>query len=383
MLFGIVACLSLGNPIHAGTYTWTKTDAAGNVTARSPTFSGGQWYGIYHTPNIPLPYNTWANGTGTGDSSGQTDSLGTLTATFTWQPAAGQSLTTDPPPQCIITQTSVANYYQNGFASLPATVCTDGLGDPEVGTKGVNGRSQGTRYSVVSPSGSTVTVTLTGARAKIDPANEGRYPSLSSGVQWTVSASPVILTLGGTTKVNGSDNILIGQGCTGNISAGPFTLSKFQWSVSGETFKSFVMGTTPGTLLTNPKPYGRVNYLTSADTTSPNPQWFWKKGADFGAPQTVSCTATASINGTAIGTVIGSKTVSVWQPYNFFGPNAGGVSLTGTATPDQSILGHITWVGAVGTPDLFASYWGTKGIWQFTQICNISNTLRVSVNLFL
>lgn len=35
------------------------------------------------------------------------------------------------------------------------------------------------------------------------------------------------------------------------------------------------------------------------------------------------------------------------------------------------MVGNIDWYGSVGTPDLFRSYWGSAGIWQMTQLCNL------------
>ena len=63
---------------HAGTYIWTTTDAAGKVTAQSPTYSGGAatYYGSSH------PYG-FSNGTYNGSGPGTCGGL--IKAIFTWK----------------------------------------------------------------------------------------------------------------------------------------------------------------------------------------------------------------------------------------------------------------------------------------------------------
>ena len=173
LLFPLVA--------QAGTYTWTKTDANGNIIAQSPTFSGGHFDDIYYTPNGPNPYESSGNATGTGDSSGQTSSSGDLTASFSWQPDPGKTLTTDPPSVCVVREDCYASYYGQGPFTKPPT-CDDGMGDPNI-----NGYSSGTHYRVKVPDVvGDFTVTLSGAEASISPVNI--YASVfSSGVTWKVT----------------------------------------------------------------------------------------------------------------------------------------------------------------------------------------------------
>ena len=135
------------------------------------------------------------------------------------------------------------------------------------------------------------------------------------------------------------------------------------------------MGNTPGDFFNPSHPYGRVSYLSPGDLASPSPHWFWKKGRTFAVDQVVSCSATASINGVTIGTVTGQQNVAVWAPYHEFVYNAGAITLFSPGTADVALHGNMNWSGRVGTPDLFLSYWGSAGIWQFTQMCDLDRTL--------
>ena len=217
-----------------GTYVWTTTDANGNVIAQSPTFSGGQWTSGYENATYPYESGTGSSGggTGTGDSSGQTDSEGDLTATFTWSDPNNPS---DPAPPCIIMQTSTAEWEADGFNFQPMASCSDGLGDPEVDSgSGENflGRSSGTLYSVVSPSSGTITVKLKGAQANLDPGSN-QYGDYGSTVEWSVSAYPVTVNLSGGIGLSTSKRLLVGQQLGATLSTGPLTQTSWDWSVSG------------------------------------------------------------------------------------------------------------------------------------------------------
>ena len=375
-----LAALSLSGltPAHAGSYS-------------APVYTGGNAYQAAYTGHPVVPYalgsSTFQGGNygGYGGDAGGTvnaSCTGTITTTFTWQPDPGQTLTSDPPPLNVILQeTCMAAASGN---SIPAATvggsCDNGLGvrqasltqtvtpygsPPIFYTEYGSGLVNSTRYQIIA---GTATITLT----RTPSATVSCLQGVNASLRYTASASPVILTLSGTTKDSNGNNILIGQGCTGTLTAIGYTLSNFQWTIPGDTFKSFVMGNSSGSLISNSEPYSQVNYLLSADLTQPSPHWFWKHGADFGEPQTVFCTAQASINGVVIGTVKGQKTVLVWKPYYKFLPNARGVTIVGTpGVSGVEVVGNIDWSAAVGTPDLFRAYWGGPGIWQFTQLCSI------------
>ena len=284
----------------------------------------------------------------------------TVTATLTWH---GD----DPAPAVIVEEDAEASWFVDGAGT---GTCSCGLPNPTHIEYPQDAYDFATQYTIYpAPAVGTTTITLPPVMTSgstmlaYDWEETDNFVDLS----YSVTPNPVILTLAGTTKDSShQDNSLIGQGCTGTLSASPATLSDFQWTIPGDTFKSFVIGTNGS------KPYGRVNYLSSADMTNSNPHWFWKKGDDFGTQQTVSCTAQASVNGVSIGTVTGQKTVSVWRPYFKFNATPQGVNIVGTpGTSGVEVVGNIAWDGSVGTPDLFRSYWGSAGIWQFTQLCNL------------
>ncbi len=193
-------------------------------------------------------------------------------------------------------------------------------------------------------------------------------------MSYQAAACPVTLALPGTIQnsSDGSTNILIGQGCTGSLSGGGGTFSGWQWSVPGETFANFEMGTTPGTLFTSGKPYGHVNEVDPSEYQKPSPHWYWKKGSTSGDEKTVSCTATVTPpagEGDPF-TVTATKQVKVWKPSDVLLPSAGDVQAIGY----DSVMGTIAFRGAVGTPDLFKTYWGDCGVWQPTQLCDIERT---------
>ena len=238
------------------------------------------------------------------------------------------------------------------------------------------GDSSGTHYKVMA--GKPQIVLTPAISASIT------FPNLPvgnavAGVSYSAAVAPVTLRLDITNTLPNVSDILIGQGCTAYIQAGALpsgsvTFSSFNWTLSGETFKSFVVGNTVAAPLSPSHPYGRVNYLAASDLTSPTPHWYWKKGGEFGAPATVSCTATASVNGVSIGSVTGSKTINVWTPYNKFQVSSLGVNLV---TGPSSVIANISYNGAVGTPDLFRSkLGGAAGVWQLTQLTNYGYTLR-------
>jgi len=341
------------------------------ATYSAPAFSGGQWFSSYRTPGTPIPYSSGGNGTGTGDSSMQVNSTGTVTAAFTWSDAGNPA---DPAPPCVIKQTGYAEWYGvPPFTSSPS--CSDGLGDPEVGSSSgqtLQGRSSGTRYGLGVPSSGVISVSLTGAQANVRPTgvDSGMF---GSSVNWNVTAYPVTISLGGTTPdSSGNLNILIGQGCTGSLStAAPVTFSNYRWSAGGDTFDRFVV--TPD------QTAGEAVFITDAEWTQPIPHWHYLKDSGSGT-FTVTCSATVNVGGTAIGTIQGQQNVQVWAPYYMFKNMAGPVSVGdigdglelyagGPATggggwdPPGMLNG-----GRVGTPDLFRP--SGVGLWQFVQLAS-------------
>lgn len=143
------------------------------------------------------------------------------------------------------------------------------------------------------------------------------------------------------------------------------------------------MGNTQGSFLNPSHPYGRVNYLSSDDLISPSPHWFWKHGLSdpnpttgnaSGEPQTVSCTAQASVNGIPIGTVTGQRVVNVWAPYHKFHYDLAvhPTSYLNWGTAGVATESTIDFDGTVGIPQFFYDAFVHTGVWQFTQLCQLS-----------
>ena len=295
---------------------------------------------------------------------------GEITATCTWKPTAAN----EPPPDSVIVEEDGDAWY--GTYPDYSGTCDDGLGDlPVYGSS--SGSSSGTRYTVKSNPGASFTLTCSPS-STATTTQDGAYASAS--VSYKATISPVYVTLQGTTKdTGGSDNILIGQGCVGTLSAGPATLSDFHWDPGGDTFDKFVVAPDLST--------GHVVLLFGDTWGKPSPLWHYSKDSD-GNTTTVKCSATASINGTVIGTVQGQRDLQVWAPYyafkNLTGPvtvaNIGAMALYAGGPPTILPSGDVTWSppgmkngGRVGTPALFMTSLTNSGTgrWQFVQLATI------------
>jgi len=374
---------------QAGTYIWQTKDANGKITAQSPACTGGTATGMFYTgPGSPVPtqaYNLISSNTygGSGGRISNPSCKGTITATLTWQ--ADPTKASDPPPpsgSVVVMETCTASASaQVGANATCSAQCDDGMGQPG-STQSSSGvpnyyntatppqptqylasvSTSDTRYTVQG--GATITLTLSPTSSATASASNGPGGwQAGATVSYTVSVSPVTINLGGTIPdSSGNYNILIGQACTPSISAGPFTLSNFQWS-AGPIFDKF--------LIASDQSSGYATFLSAAALTQPNPTWHWYLDSGAGSFM-VSCSATASINGTVVGTVKGQQQVKVWPPYYYMKHNAGPTGVYGmdvsTGGPSQVPPG-MSFVGAVGTPALFVNS-GNTGSWLFVQIIN-------------
>jgi hypothetical protein len=334
-----------------------------------PVYTGG----IYTAPNpqgvqTPYPYAlTGTNYGGASGGAGPPSCTGTITTTFTWQPAAGQTIISDPPPATVIVSES----------------CTVSVTTNYPGSMGAYNTGLGQSGSVsFTPGGNNNSVTVTGIRytttagiptitLKETPSATATTIGADSSLSYTAAATPVILTLSGTTKDSNGDNILIGQGCTGTVSAAPFTLSNYVWAVPGLVFKDFVVAPDQSSAQANP--------VSPSAWSTPSPLWHWIRDETV----TVSAQADASINGIFVGRVSAQKLVKIWAPYYAFKNMAGPVSVDnrdGTLElyaggPHTGTLGSGGWDppgmkngGRVGTPDMFRA--PGVGLWQFVQIAH-------------
>jgi hypothetical protein len=237
------------------------------ATYSAPAFSGGQWFSSYYQPGTPHPYGSGGNTTGTGDSSMQVNSTGTVTAAFTWSDAGNPA---DPAPPCVIEQTGYAEWYGvPPFTSSPS--CGDGLGDPEVGSSSgqtLQGRSSGTRYGLGVPSSGVISVSLTGAQANVRPTgvDSGMF---GSSVNWAVTAYPIVLSspdpLGRPDLGDGKNQFVYNGYATGQlliparITALGAGAAQFSWLTVGHHVDISVIGPA----ISGEKPY--TWYPSSSD----------------------------------------------------------------------------------------------------------------------
>lgn len=353
-----------------GSYVWSDN------TGQSPTYSGGQCViSDAGGPGAPIPYGPRnASGWGGGQSKPPNGSAvteacsGAITATFTWKP--DPSNPNEPPPASVVVKQdcTLLTYLSPGATTSYST----GLGHSGNGS----GYPDDVLYTVQSNPGQAFSITpaCSPSLTVTTPATS----NVSGGtVQYSATAYPVTVDLGGTTKdSSGADNILIGQGCTASMSAGPAALSNFQWTVPGQTFQNFVIAPDQSSAQANPIP--------SSTWSSPTPQWHWSQDETV----TVSAQADASINGVFVGRVSAQAPVKIWAPDYLFKPMSGPVSvdnISANGSPISLYLyaggsadasGHWNQPGMlnggrVSTPNLFRlSSTGNTGTgsWEFGQI---------------
>ena len=294
----LLSCACLGTPSHAGTYTVSYSGGA--VSSMSGS-----------TAAFSLQQSGWTGGaSASGYSSASVQVNGPITATFNWH--ADPSLPADPPPtSVIVTEHCTANGDGYAYISCPTASANDGFGDQATYLRqdqtSVTITSTGFRYSVQSGESFTVTCSPT-------VTVSGTLCSLSASISYMAVVTPVVLSLyGGTVSEDGNKNILIGQGCSGTLTAGNILLGNFLWSVSGDTFKDFVAhGRGDAGVYTRKS---RVDFMTSVDWSFASPHWFWRSESGAGSStETVTCTADVFVDGKKIGTASGGGSLTVWRP---------------------------------------------------------------------
>jgi hypothetical protein len=212
----------------------------GQPSSTTP-YSGGQ--ASFGSPSTPYPYTKTGSSYG-GGGGGQATCTGPITAKFVW---SGGSI---PAPQTVIvTQTSSASWQVENASGA----CDDGLGDsPKLNTIAPhtppNGTpwplnsavSSGTHYVAQAP-GSGGGVTLMCSSSASVPAGNG---AATCSTSYTASVSPVTISLGGATLVNGVDYLLTGQPLTVSLSAPPAgcTFSNYQWDIESANGGAIVGG---------------------------------------------------------------------------------------------------------------------------------------------
>ena len=363
-----------------GTWAWSIYDSSGldPIDDGGDGDNGWDWQDDFEMGNY-LSFNPES-----------LDIIINVTATLTWIHDDPLHPELDPPPAsvCLI-EAGQAGWKADCYGAhvedaFPTGIADDGLGDTPAATSyldgsfsGKGGLAQGYHAAQVDGSSGTITKTRTleiGVSA-IVPGDDDDCQAIDGSVLWHYNVFPVTLNLTGTTPdSDGSDNILIGQGCSGSLSAtGPVTFSNYQWLL-GPVFDQFEVAADQS--------WGHVDYLPDSAYHSPNPHWHYYE--DSGDDTfIVTCSATASLNGVSVGTVQAQRDVKVWAPYYIF------KNLTGPVSVDDRVSGLELYAGGppvggsgsgnwdppgmknggrVGTPDLFRP--AGVGLWQFVQFAS-------------
>ncbi len=234
-----------------------------------------------------------------------------IVATFTWQPASGQTSATDPPPPAVIVeQDCTASWGANevdGTASPSGTADCGLPGATVSSTTNSSGMvtsvtSSGTAYSSVSSPGASFSIPAQGggqyqpsASFSISSGTSGAGNG-SAGVSYHVQAFPMTISLIGTLTDssgnpildgNGNQQILVGQGCKASLSAVPqgCTVSSYQWSVSGTTFQDWEPSTSANS---------QASFYDPGPGVQTNPTYHWYWNDQMQQTETVTCTATVT-----------------------------------------------------------------------------------------
>ncbi|MDQ2798238.1 MAG: hypothetical protein M3Y13_01170, partial [Armatimonadota bacterium] len=146
-----------GPAAHAGSWTYAIT---GDNTGTSYTDNGNPGYVPSFSPassgngsNISIPgYNITRQENGGSGSGCSITVIGHVQVTFTWVPAAGLTMTTDPPPpNVLVLETANTGWSASAGDSQHSGTfggsASDGLGDAEVDLPSQQTSSSGTGYS--------------------------------------------------------------------------------------------------------------------------------------------------------------------------------------------------------------------------------------------
>jgi hypothetical protein len=258
-----------------------------------------------------------------------------------------------------------------------------------------------TRYTVNGGAVITLPTVDASASASVSP-----YEQASASVSYTVNAYPVTVIpsgaiLGGT----GNWNILVGQNCIPYLSIpglpSAITVGWPTWTVSGDTFTSFDIGSGQNTGQAIPFPNPNANI--SVNPPPENPTFFWKDSNISGNPETISGWAnlyTDAAGGLSpnpnvspsaeIGTVSASAQVQVWEPEEYTTPPsstpgtpaANPVLGTPGLVPTSAGSGTIesgtngangfSFAASVVTPSLFTAGGNSPGYWAWLQLVQVN-----------
>ena len=366
-----MSLLLLPRALQAGTYAPVLSNAPVDSTHPPSYYSGG----TFTVNGVTSPYTSSNGGSTYGGSyitlfqPASVQCGGAITATWQWVPANASDL---PPQNVILMQTSsVIATSGDSYSYGGSATCADGLGGTFVPSNpaypNAGGSAQSTKYSVV-PGGWTVTAPPCSPSASASDTNP--FATNWINVSYSAQIYPVSISLNGATADNvGQNNILVGQRCQGIISAGPLTLSNYQWTVPGVTFDHYYIASDQSS--------GGPVFVDPAAWTTVSPSWCWSSSGNY----TVSVTAQASLNGQSIGSVTAQHNVIVLTPtqsvvatpgISSFETNNGVVTAV-QAGPSGGAGMAID--ATVTTPDPIAQF-GYYGQYFFVQLVDNLETLN-------
>jgi hypothetical protein len=326
--FAVISLLALtllpAHPLLAGTYSvvYTLTPGTGNTAVY--TLSNGSYNGTNSGANTGSYTGTDSGSAFTHYGGGAPESFSILandiiTATFTWQPTNGDSVADPPPAVAIVRQTALASWSggQTGNSTLPTGDCGTGL-PASVSTYMLGYLSKsgsGTLYSVQPSAGSSFTVACTptaSSQGTSGLSGSGNHGDIT--VTYSASASPVTVTITGTTPVGGSQ-ALTGQQLTAvlNVPPGfsvyqPTGQTGYQWTIVGKTVNKVFKNYDPYATL----PSNQLTLLTPADLKAVSPSFYDSAVETVNATCTVTLVAPDGV--TPFPVTVKSKDISVLKP---------------------------------------------------------------------
>lgn len=325
---------------------------AGSYTTTGPTGGMATDGDGYQYPYSGNPYG--GNGDSKGD--GNVSCAGTITTTYTWTPATGQTLQTDPPPQQVIVMQYCDAFWGDNEPGMSGQ-CDDGFQDPVVLALW-QGECSGTHYTVQS-GGPTVTLTCNPSSSA-----DGDTPSSdwTCGVRYSVSVYPITIDISGGIGPTSTKHFMIGQGVSASLNKSglpDFQTDTYNWSVSGgNPFDNYVASNSSASYY----PLFSI-HLNGGPSMS----------CYFAKPDTATFTCQANLAGQSV-TV--TRDIILEKPSAELSVDIGNVESKGSYVQlirNEAGAGGgnavgIQWTGQVLTPSGFSDGNGDLGQWNWTQL---------------
>lgn len=218
------------------------------------SYSAATDAGVRVNGGSPTPYNITANGvTGSGlgggvANPGAVSCSGLVKVTFVWQPAAGQSLSTDPPPPYVVVREAASASWAGDTGSS-----ANGLGHPQAGGQ-YDKISTGTDLELLSnPGPEFERVCFPAATAQITEGNPSGLDNATVQISYSAEAFPVWVETTGWQLHAGVRKLQVGQRLSAEVkypAAMESALNTFQWIEPGHgSFADYVVVNGPTTWL--------------------------------------------------------------------------------------------------------------------------------------